>query len=102
MLYNEDLSLYNRFNAICVSLKMIKNSKLSRTILLALTLGFFAVWVLEFRRAGLFESYWLLLLSITCLLVFQFNRLKAATETKRKEEATLKIHQTKAGKAAKK
>jgi hypothetical protein len=81
---------------------MIKNSKLSRTILLALTLGFFVVWVLEFRRAGLFESYWLLLLSITCLLVFQFNRLKAATEMKKQEEQTLKIHQTKAGKTAKK
>ncbi|KAA0991687.1 hypothetical protein [Dyadobacter aurulentus] len=54
------------------------NSKLSRTILLALALGFFVVWVLEFRRAGLFESYWLLLLSIICLLFFQFSRLKAA------------------------
>ncbi|CAG5068415.1 hypothetical protein DYBT9623_01146 [Dyadobacter sp. CECT 9623] len=54
------------------------NSKLSRTILLALALGFFVVWVLEFRRAGLFESYWLLLLSIVCVLFFQFSRLKAA------------------------
>ncbi|QRR03787.1 hypothetical protein [Dyadobacter sandarakinus] len=58
------------------------NSKLSRTILLALTLGFFVVWVLEFRRAGLFESYWLLLLSIVCLLFFQFNRLKASQASK--------------------
>jgi hypothetical protein len=41
-------------------------------------------------------------LSITCLLVFQFNRLKAATEAKKKEEETLKIRQTKAGKTAKK
>jgi hypothetical protein len=102
MLYNEDLSLYNRFNAICVSLKMIKNSKLLRTILLALTLGFFVVWVLEFRRAGLFESYWLLLLSITCLLFFQFIRLKAATEAKNKETATLNIRKEKAGKTTKK
>jgi hypothetical protein len=62
------------------------NYKLTRTILLALTLGFFVVWVLEFRRAGLFESYWLLLLSIVCLLLFQFSRLKAATSAKQKEE----------------
>jgi hypothetical protein len=58
------------------------NSKLSRTILLALALGFLVVWILEFRRAGLFESYWLLLLSIVCLLVFQFSRLKAAATNK--------------------
>ncbi|KQS31235.1 hypothetical protein ASG33_12960 [Dyadobacter sp. Leaf189] len=58
------------------------NSKLSRTILLALALGFLVVWVLEFRRAGLFESYWLLLLSIVCFLVFQFSRLKAAAAGK--------------------
>ncbi|WP_031526816.1 hypothetical protein [Dyadobacter crusticola] len=58
------------------------NSKLSRTILLALALGFLVVWVLEFRRAGLFDSYWLLLLSIICFLVFQFSRLKAAAASK--------------------
>jgi hypothetical protein len=81
---------------------MIKNSKLTRTILLALTLGFFVVWVLEFRRAGLFESYWLLLLSIMCLLFFQFSRLKAATEAKNKDAATLNIQNEKAGKTAKK
>ncbi|NIJ53266.1 hypothetical protein FHS68_002436 [Dyadobacter arcticus] len=62
------------------------NSKLNRTVLLALALGFFAVWVLEFRRAGLFESYWLLLLSIVCLLFFQFIRLKAATRNGVTEE----------------
>jgi hypothetical protein len=61
------------------------NPKLFKTILLALSLGFFAVWVLEFRRAGMFESYWLLLLSIMCLLVFQFRRLKASLELKKKE-----------------
>ncbi|WP_149242639.1 hypothetical protein [Dyadobacter sp. 32] len=55
------------------------NSKLTRTILLASGIGFFVLWVLEFRRAGLLESYWLLLVSLVCLLFFQFNRLKAAT-----------------------
>ena len=59
------------------------NSKLARTILIALALGFLVVWVLEFRRAGLFESYWLLLLSIISLLGFQFSRLKAATSAKK-------------------
>lgn len=55
------------------------NSKLIRTIFLALAFGFLALWVLEFRRAGLLESYWLLLLCIVCFLLFQFSRLKAAT-----------------------
>jgi len=58
------------------------NSKLIRTIFLALAFGFLTLWVLEFRRAGLLESYWLLLLCIVCFLLFQFNRLKAATLAK--------------------
>ncbi|TDE18459.1 hypothetical protein [Dyadobacter psychrotolerans] len=62
------------------------NPKLLRTILLALAIGFFTMWVLEFRRAGMFESYWLLLLSIVCLLTFQFRRLKASLELKKEEE----------------
>jgi hypothetical protein len=52
------------------------NSKLTRTIFFASGIGFFVLWVLEFRRTTLFESYWLLLVSLTCLLLFQFNRLK--------------------------
>jgi len=66
------------------------NSKLTRTIMLALALGFFVVWVLEFRRTTMFESYWLLLLSIMCLLIFQFNRLKASLEAKRDKELNIK------------
>lgn len=58
------------------------NSKLIRTIFLALAFGFLVLWVLEFRRAGLLESYWLLLLCIVCFLLFQFSRLKAATVAK--------------------
>lgn len=65
--------------------------KLTRTILIAGCIGFLILWVLEFRRTTLFESYWLLLLSITFLLFFQFNRLKSSlTEKKRLEEASLK------------
>lgn len=56
------------------------NSKLTRTILLASAIGFFVLWVLEFRRAGLFESYWLLLVDLICLLSFQFIRLKASMQ----------------------
>ncbi len=65
--------------------------KLTRTILIAGCIGFLILWVLEFRRTTLFESYWLLLLSITFLLIFQFNRLKSSlTEKKRLEEEGLK------------
>lgn len=65
--------------------------KLTRTILIAGCIGFLILWVLEFRRTTLFESYWLLLLSITFLLFFQFNRLKSSlTEKKRLEEESLK------------
>jgi hypothetical protein len=67
------------------------SSKLTRTILIAACIGFLIVWVFEFRRTTLFESYWLLLLSITCLLFFQFSRLKASlTEKKRVEEIEVK------------
>lgn len=68
------------------------NSKLIRTIFLALAFGFLALWALEFRRAGLLESYWLLLLCIVCFLLFQFSRLKAATLAKqaREQEAVSK------------
>ena len=62
------------------------NSKLIRTIFLALAFGFLALWVLEFRRAGLFESYWLLLLCVICFLLFQFSRLRAATLAKQAGE----------------
>jgi hypothetical protein len=62
------------------------NSKLTRTILLASGIGFFVLWVLEFRRAGLLESYWLLLVSLVCILFFQFNRLKVSTRNSNADE----------------
>ena len=76
--------------------------KLTRTILLAGTVGFLIVWVLEFRRTTLFDSYWLLLLSITCLLFFQFNRLKSSLEEKKKLEGEEKAKNAKATKTIKK
>ncbi|REA60732.1 hypothetical protein DSL64_14480 [Dyadobacter luteus] len=78
------------------------NFKLVKTILLALSLGFFAVWVLEFRRAGMFESYWLLLLSVMCLLVFQFRRLKASMELKKKQTEEIENQKLSSSKPAKK
>jgi hypothetical protein len=64
------------------------NSKLLRTILLASGIGFFVLWVLEFRRAGLFESYWLLLVALICVLSFQFTRLKAAMQAGKDDKAS--------------
>ncbi|TDB68170.1 hypothetical protein [Arundinibacter roseus] len=52
------------------------NSKLVKTILLAATIGFFILWVLEWRRTDLSNSYWLLMLSLTLLLGHQYYRLK--------------------------
>ena len=56
------------------------SSKLTRTILIAACIGFLIVWVFEFRRTTLFESYWLLLVGLICLLSFQFIRLKASMQ----------------------
>ena len=70
--------------------------------MLALAIGFFTMWILEFRRAGMFESYWLLLLSILSLLSFQFIRLKASLEQKKKDEESLRSIKPKSNKTAKK
>ena len=78
------------------------NPKLLKTILLALSVGFFVMWILEFRRAGMFESYWLLLLSILCLLYFQFKRVKAALELRKKEEIDMAASKSKSSKTLKK
>ncbi|HEV7378899.1 MAG TPA: hypothetical protein VGN64_03845 [Dyadobacter sp.] len=78
------------------------NFNIVKTILLSLSLGFFVVWILEFRRAGMFESYWLLLLSVMCLLVFQFRRLKASLEMKKKQAEEIEAQKLSASKTAKK
>ena len=52
------------------------NPKLIKTLLLATALGFLVLWILEFRRTSLAESYWLLLLCLVFLLSFQYYRLK--------------------------
>ncbi|WP_353717952.1 hypothetical protein [Dyadobacter sp. 676] len=78
------------------------NSKLIRTVFLALAFGFLVLWVLEFRRAGLFESYWLLLLCVICFLLFQFSRLKAAAAAKEAGEPKSAEQKPKPGKKPKK
>ncbi|WP_162794109.1 hypothetical protein [Runella rosea] len=40
------------------------------------TLGFFILWIMEFRRTQFQESYWLLMLSLSCLLGFQYLRYR--------------------------
>lgn len=50
--------------------------KLIKTILLAIALGFFMLWILEIFRTDLSNSYWLLMLSLTFLLVHQYYRLR--------------------------
>ncbi|WP_428665113.1 hypothetical protein [Runella sp.] len=62
------------------------------------TLGFFILWVMEFRRTEFQESYWLLMLSLSCLLGFQYLRYRRGAvplidpETKKeaKPKATVK------------
>lgn len=63
-----------------------------KTILISFTLGFFLVWILEVNRTDIKSSYWLLLLSITCLLTYQYYfRVKGVTEaTEKKVTATSK------------
>lgn len=52
------------------------NPKLIKTLLLSASLGFFILWVLEILRTDLSNSYWIILLSLTFLLIHQYYRLK--------------------------
>jgi amino acid permease len=60
-------------------------SKGFKTILLFLALGFLAIWVLEFRRTTLVDSYWALLLVLLCLLWYQLINLKLIARAKKEE-----------------
>jgi hypothetical protein len=44
------------------------------------SLGFFALWILEFRRTEFVDSYWLLMLCLACLWSFQYLRRKRGAE----------------------
>ncbi|WP_247234314.1 hypothetical protein [Telluribacter sp. SYSU D00476] len=52
------------------------NPKLIKTLLIAGAIGFFIMWLLELQRTDIKDSYWLILLCITCLLSFQYYRIK--------------------------
>lgn len=55
--------------------------KLIKTLLLATALGFFMLWIMEIFRTDLSNSYWLLMLSLMFLLVFQYYRLRTTPST---------------------
>lgn len=57
------------------------NPKLIKTLLLATALGFFMLWIMEIFRTDLSNSYWLLMLSLTFLLVYQYYRLRTTPST---------------------
>ncbi len=55
------------------------NPTLIKTLLIAGAIGFFILWLLEYQRAGIADSYWLILLCISCLLGFQYYRIRQGT-----------------------
>lgn len=69
-----------------------------KTILLFLALGFLVIWFMEFRRTSLAESYWLLLLVLTCLFWYQLINLRAPA---RKPQAPVASAGEPKGKASK-
>jgi hypothetical protein len=44
------------------------------------SLGFFALWIMEIRRTEFKDSYWLIMLCLSCLLAFQYLRRKRNAE----------------------
>lgn len=66
------------------------------------SLGFFVLWIMEIRRTEFKDSYWLIMLCLSCLLGFQYLRRRRGAEpmlskytpenqpTKPKAKATIK------------
>jgi len=71
------------------------NPTLIKTLLLAAALGFFVMWVLELIRTDLSHSYWLLMLSLTCLLSHQYYRLRTLPQSKPTSQKTQKASKPK-------
>jgi hypothetical protein len=44
------------------------------------SLGFFVLWIMEIRRTEFKDSYWLIMLCLSCLLAFQYLRRKRNAE----------------------
>ncbi len=53
---------------------MNRKMKLSEILLLAAAAGFLTIWIAEFQRTSLAESYWLLMLCLAFLLAFQYAK----------------------------
>ncbi len=77
------------------------NAKLLKSVLLAAALGLLILWIMEFRRVGFGASYWLLLLSLCCVLIQQYVRLRALPD-KPKSVSTSPRHPAKSTKSKKK
>lgn len=54
-----------------------------KAILLFLALGFLIIWVLEYRRTTMAESYWILLITLLFVFWYQFLNISA-----KKKDAT--------------
>jgi hypothetical protein len=67
-----------RYYLCCLKFSFIESMKtpLVESLVGWATLGFFILWVMEFRRTQFQESYWLLMLSLSCLLGFQYLRYR--------------------------
>jgi hypothetical protein len=50
--------------------------RLTDSLLLSASLGFWVVWILEIQRAGFFDSYMFLLACLGFLLAFQYRRIQ--------------------------
>ncbi|QDK83706.1 hypothetical protein EXU85_12075 [Spirosoma sp. KCTC 42546] len=50
--------------------------KLSEILLLSAAAGFLLLWIAEYQRTTFGDSYWLLMLSMTCLFAFQYVKNK--------------------------
>jgi hypothetical protein len=48
--------------------------KLSETLSLAAAVGFLILWIAEYQRTTFADSYWLLMLCLSFLLLLQFIR----------------------------
>ncbi|GAB3745359.1 hypothetical protein [Spirosoma pomorum] len=48
--------------------------KLPETLTLAAAVGFLILWIAEYQRTTFADSYWLLMLCLSFLLLFQFIR----------------------------
>lgn len=56
--------------------------KIIDTILLSAGIGSLGLWLLEYRRIGFFDSYWLLLVSLALLFGYQYVRQKGRQANK--------------------